>query len=307
MVSQEVKQSVVDGDKAPLFDVTQLAYFKVFDKGSVSQPIIVNAKNVSKIAERKIKEAGGAVKWLLFPKEFTAFIIDNGMPGNWIGSKQICCNWVTKGVGFIDDKEGHLQIYMISFFTSFIESQQEPMTSDRSWIGRHRFNEAKYLTEDYKNGVDNFIKFAIENLDPEDNGLIRCPCKNYGNEYYKYPSTVKVDLYRHGIMQWYTRWDCHGEKDVLRNDVGTSFGNTSYRGDDMYDAHDDDFEDCEDFDEEPNAKAKEFYEMVNTASEPIYPNNGNFTTLEFVMELLRWKNRHTLLKIWDQTSVLNRC
>ncbi|KAL8117760.1 hypothetical protein AgCh_015593 [Apium graveolens] len=60
----------------------------------------------------------------------------------------------------------------------------------------------------------------------------------------------------------------------------------------MYDAHDDDFEDCEDFDEEPNAKAKEFNEMVNTASEPIYPNNANFTTLEFVMELLRWKNRH---------------
>ncbi|XP_074383286.1 uncharacterized protein LOC141724892 [Apium graveolens] len=166
------------------------------------------------------------------------------------------------------------------------------MASDRSWIGRHRFNEAKYLTEDYKNGVDNFIKFAIENLDPEDNGLIRCPCKNCGNEYYKYPSTVKVDLYRHGIMQWYTRWDCHGEKDVLRNDVGTSFGNTSCRDDDMYDAHDDDFEDCEDFDEEPNAKAKEFYEMVNTASEPIYPNNANFTTLKFVMELLRWKNRH---------------
>ncbi|XP_074369192.1 uncharacterized protein LOC141710524 [Apium graveolens] len=174
------------------------------------------------------------------------------------------------------------------------------MTSDRSWIGRHRFNEAKYLTEDYKNGVDNFIKFAIVNLDPEDNGLIRCPCKNCGNEYYKYPSTVKVDLYRYGIMQWYTRWDCHGEKDVLRNDVGTSFGNTSYRDDDIYDAHDDEFEDCEDFDDEPNAKAKEFYEMVNTASEPIYPNNANFTTLEFVMELLRWKivlpNDHKLLE-----------
>ncbi|KAL8155790.1 hypothetical protein AgCh_000993 [Apium graveolens] len=42
-------------------DVTQLAYFKVLGKGSVSQPIVVKAKIVSKIAERKIKVAGGAV------------------------------------------------------------------------------------------------------------------------------------------------------------------------------------------------------------------------------------------------------
>ncbi|KAK1388028.1 hypothetical protein POM88_016206 [Heracleum sosnowskyi] len=61
-------------------------------------------------------------------------------------------------------------------------------------------------------------------------------------------------------MQWYTRWDCHGEKDMPRDEVGTSSLNTNYR-DDMYDAYDDDFEDCEDFKEEPNATAKEFYKM----------------------------------------------
>ncbi|XP_074342948.1 uncharacterized protein LOC141680689 [Apium graveolens] len=32
--------------------------------------------------------------------------------------------------------------------------------------------------------------------------------------------------------------------------------------------------------------------MVNTASEPIYPNNANLTMLEFVMKLLHWKNKH---------------
>ncbi|KAK1397846.1 hypothetical protein POM88_007709 [Heracleum sosnowskyi] len=118
------------------------------------------------------------------------------------------------------------------------------MASDHSWVGRNRYNEAKYLTEEYKSGVDNFIKFAIYNLQEEDNGLIRCPCKECKNKYYKNPSTVKVDLYRHGIMQWYTRWDCHGEKDMPRDEVGTSSVNTNYRDDDMYDAYDDDFEDC---------------------------------------------------------------
>ncbi|KAK1378725.1 hypothetical protein POM88_025469 [Heracleum sosnowskyi] len=101
------------------------------------------------------------------------------------------------------------------------------MAVDRSWVGHSWYNEAKYLTEEYKSGVDNFIKFAIYNLQEEDNGLIRCPCKECKNRYYKNPSTVKVDLYRHGIMQWYTRWDCHGEKDMSRDEVGTSSVNTN--------------------------------------------------------------------------------
>ncbi|XP_074323075.1 uncharacterized protein LOC141660019 [Apium graveolens] len=103
---------------------------------------------------------------------------------------------------------------------------------------------------------------------------------------------MKIDLYRHGIMQWYTRWDCHGEKDMSQVEVGMS---SRCRDDDMYDAHDanyDDFQDCENSEEEPNKTAKAFYKMVNTASEPIYPNNVNFTILEFSMKLLEWKNKH---------------
>lgn len=32
--------------------------------------------------------------------------------------------------------------------------------------------------------------------------------------------------------------------------------------------------------------------MMNSGSEQIYPNNVNFTTLEFVIKLLGWKNKH---------------
>ncbi|KAK1394553.1 hypothetical protein POM88_013609 [Heracleum sosnowskyi] len=141
------------------------------------------------------------------------------------------------------------------------------MASDRSWIGRNRYNEAKYLTDEYKIGVDNFIEFAINHLREEDNGLMRCPCRNCGNGTYKKPSTVKLDLYRHGIMQWYTIWDCHGEKDEPHDEVGTSSVNTNYRDDDdddaMYDAHDDDFEDYSKvFDETQSEKAVEVHKSV---------------------------------------------
>ncbi|KAK1397556.1 hypothetical protein POM88_007696 [Heracleum sosnowskyi] len=106
------------------------------------------------------------------------------------------------------------------------------MTSDRSWVGRYRYDESKYLTEEYKNGVDSFLKFAIDRLKDEDEGLIRCPCQKCGNEYYKDPSDVRLDLYLHGIMQWYTRWDLHGDKEP-RFETGTSSGNVGYNDDNI--------------------------------------------------------------------------
>ncbi|WOH00871.1 hypothetical protein DCAR_0520247 [Daucus carota subsp. sativus] len=43
-----------------VLDVTQFGYFKVLGKDSGTKPIVVKAKLVSKIAEKKI-EMGGAV------------------------------------------------------------------------------------------------------------------------------------------------------------------------------------------------------------------------------------------------------
>ncbi|KAL8118390.1 large ribosomal subunit protein uL15x-like [Apium graveolens] len=59
MVPQDVKESA--GDKTPVLDVSQLGYFKVLGKGAIPSAVVVKAKLVSKNAERKIKEAGGAV------------------------------------------------------------------------------------------------------------------------------------------------------------------------------------------------------------------------------------------------------
>ena len=69
------------------------------------------------------------------------------------------------------------------------------MASDRSWISRNRYNESRYLTDEYKNGVDDCIKFACENLHRRNDGLIRCPCGNRKNKHYKDLIAVKLDLY----------------------------------------------------------------------------------------------------------------
>ena len=49
---------------APVIDVTKLGYFKVLGKGKMpsDKPMIVKAKFVSSLAEKKIKAAGGAIE-----------------------------------------------------------------------------------------------------------------------------------------------------------------------------------------------------------------------------------------------------
>ncbi|WOG81836.1 hypothetical protein DCAR_0100989 [Daucus carota subsp. sativus] len=99
-------------------------------------------------------------------------------------------------------------------------------------------------------------------------------------------------------MQWYTIWTAHGEK-MPEENIGTSTRNVGDGDVDMYYDADDMLRDigeanryCEKMDDEPNPAAKEFYKMLHSASEPIYPSNVNYTTFEFVNELLHFKNKH---------------
>ena len=58
---QERLKAAKDTSKAPMIDVTQHGLFKVLGKGRMpAQPIVVKAKFFSKLAEKKIKENGGA-------------------------------------------------------------------------------------------------------------------------------------------------------------------------------------------------------------------------------------------------------
>eukprot|EP00887_Chlorella_sp_A99_P003064 scaffold9.g3064.t1 len=64
LVGEEARVAAAkDTATAPVIDVTKHGFFKVLGKGELpSQPVVVRAKFVSKLAERKIKEAGGAVQ-----------------------------------------------------------------------------------------------------------------------------------------------------------------------------------------------------------------------------------------------------
>mgnify|MGYP003685829069 CR=1 FL=1 len=62
LVSEETRLKYADSqDKAPVIDCVSNGYFKVLGKGELpKQPLVVKAKFFSKLAEKKIKEVGGA-------------------------------------------------------------------------------------------------------------------------------------------------------------------------------------------------------------------------------------------------------
>jgi len=49
-----------ESGKAPVVDLVSLGYFKLLGNGQINVPVIVKAKYFSKLAEQKIKAAGGA-------------------------------------------------------------------------------------------------------------------------------------------------------------------------------------------------------------------------------------------------------
>lgn len=59
LVPEEVRKAAT-ADAAPVIDCISKGYFKVLGKGTLPEtPVIVKAKFFSKLAEKKIKAAGG--------------------------------------------------------------------------------------------------------------------------------------------------------------------------------------------------------------------------------------------------------
>ena len=66
LVPVETRDAYVSGQKkdtVPVLDLLPLGYSKVLGKGRLPEiPLVVRARWVSKLAEQKIKEAGGVVE-----------------------------------------------------------------------------------------------------------------------------------------------------------------------------------------------------------------------------------------------------
>ena len=75
---------------------------------------------------------------------------------------------------------------------------------DRSWI------ELSRLSEEYQNGVEQFLEFAKRNV-LESNAGFYCPCVNCLNQIRLPPHKIREHTLCDGFLQSYTKWIWHGE------------------------------------------------------------------------------------------------
>ncbi|KAM1003860.1 hypothetical protein ACFX1X_004177 [Malus domestica] len=89
------------------------------------------------------------------------------------------------------------------------------MPIDKSWMQSGR------SSEDYFNGVETFLDYAYNHLQPDD-AKILCPCVKCSNRYKKVKVEVQQHLLYNGIIKNYTRWHLHGEDDNDETDESNS-------------------------------------------------------------------------------------
>ncbi|GLT32988.1 hypothetical protein SLA2020_076150 [Shorea laevis] len=146
------------------------------------------------------------------------------------------------------------------------------MIEDHSWID-HRVDDGGFVTNEFKEGVQFFVRFAFSR--PKAKSEIQCPCSKCKCRKWGNPEVISVHLCKHGFMNNYYTWYVHGEtsNNTVRNFGGKSSNMEFVRNeaDAMY--HEMVFDAMGPHPEynegliaeEPNSKAREFYDLLHAA------------------------------------------
>ena len=160
-------------------------------------------------------------------------------------------------------------------------------------------------SKSYRDGVKEFIKFAVRNICDETSPPISlsCPCVKCVNHVSLSVDEVELHLYRYGIDKNYTTWIKHGEADT---NIPTNYvNNTGFADTDIptnYDNVDTNIptDACETV-EMVNAtkdnfkgdkKYQQFLQLLVDAEKPLYKGCLDFTKLSALVQLLNLKSKH---------------
>ncbi|CAH9111690.1 unnamed protein product [Cuscuta epithymum] len=97
---------------------------------------------------------------------------------------------------------------------------------NRNWMYNKYVDNGRGLTNEFKNGVIEFVKWAQQQTQYMDGNKIRCPCKECKNNKFLLGEDVCWDLYTHGFIENYYNWTSQGEPIetcYLPQPVGTSY------------------------------------------------------------------------------------
>ena len=143
---------------------------------------------------------------------------------------------------------------------------------------------ASRISQEYDNGVKNFINFAKNNL-PGSNERLLCPCKKCCNQKRLCVKDVYDDLICHGINPSYTKWIWHGESNVATTS-NMYVDNEANEDDESEDQLDEMFRDVG---EEFIDRSKELDELLKDSKLPLWPGCSKYTRLSAVLKLFNLK------------------
>ena len=99
---------------------------------------------------------------------------------------------------------------------------------DRTWMYNRLTN--GFLSNDYTQGVEDFINYACNQPGIFSRDKLRCPCRKCENRRFRTCEEVRLHLYRKGFVEGYYVWIHHGEQYVSTttgHPSSSTFGDTS--------------------------------------------------------------------------------
>ncbi|XP_021741937.1 uncharacterized protein LOC110708139 [Chenopodium quinoa] len=159
---------------------------------------------------------------------------------------------------------------------------------ERSWM--YDRLDGRSIKPEFLKGVEEFIRFCEEHRETAKNEY-RCPCVKCNNRRFQDPDTVRIHLYSKGFTPRYWEWLCQGEGLPESSVEGQS---NEYR-DMVMDVvgHNYDRSGTEAAEEEPNAEAKRFLDLLKASEHPLY-EGSSMSVLEVAARITSLKCEYNL-------------
>ena len=147
------------------------------------------------------------------------------------------------------------------------------------------------LSKEYKDGVDQFLKFAIARTsNPQ---LMRRPCRTCGNLVFQTSEEIRYHLFSKGIDQRYKTWIWHGEEDFTRASTSKKIGKNRFVESFKYDEAVNTVEMVNDAFEYSKDDPKSFQTLLKDAEKPLYPGCKKIYKVIYIDETIQYQR-----KIW---------
>ncbi|MED6141860.1 hypothetical protein PIB30_118316 [Stylosanthes scabra] len=168
------------------------------------------------------------------------------------------------------------------------------MVLDKDWMDTPRHE------KEYQDGVKRFLDFAFSSKGVPKGVEIQCPCTKCCNRYWLNRDDVYDHLIWQGFVKGYKKWFNHGEP-LFDMEVDDDMDGEHNCDDNIDELIRDAFRDTTQVEGEEtgtNQCAKEFYKLVEEASQELFPGCKRFTRLSFTIRLYLLKCLHG----WSKAS-----